>query len=418
MLSKLLNIGNSNQLDFEEEIKVRLLNAFSLVFMSVLIFFVTLNILITKQYQLAIVELSCFFVVPIIIWFQHKKKYSIARVLFFVILHSIIFYASVFSNPGMRIEYFYLIIIMFLMILVRNIYWTFILISLDIVLFFIPQVIFKSYPEASFPYANSIGLTFATVLSLRFFIIIQQWYRAKLNFQKEKLEDLNREKNDLMSIVAHDLKTPLAQIKGLVSILELEGSQLNKDQVNLIKKIKGVTENQHQQITTFLDVNALDEKVEEIIIEDFDVIESIKNLIEEMSTLTKSKSIQIISNYDHNKIIVHGSKEGWIKIVSNLLSNAIKYSHTNSIINIDIKSDARQILILIKDQGQGFKKEDLPNVFIKNKVLSATPTGDETASGIGLYIVKKYVDLMNGWVWLESEFGKGTTFFVKLPRYQ
>ncbi len=71
---------------------------------------------------------------------------------------------------------------------------------------------------------------------------------------------------------------------------------------------------------------------------------------------------------------------------------------------------------MVIDEGQGFKKEELHQVFNKNTVLSATPTAKETASGVGLFIVKKYVDLMNGWIWLESTEGVGTTFFIKLPR--
>lgn len=100
---------------------------------------------------------------------------------------------------------------------------------------------------------------------------IQKQYRLRLNAQKEKLAELNIEKNDLMSIVTHDLKSPLAQIKGLISILELEGNQFSWEQIELFEKIKGVTASQHKQITTFLDVKALEEKIEQITFKDFNL---------------------------------------------------------------------------------------------------------------------------------------------------
>ena len=263
---------------------------------------------------------------------------------------------------------------------------------------------------------TALSVFVSTLLSVRFFMIIQRQYRVRLNSQKARLAELNTEKNDLMSIVAHDLKSPLAQIKGLVSILELEGSQLTKEQIELIEKIKGVTENQHKQITTYLDVKAIEEKVEQITFEDFDIIKSIKSVIIDMNTLAESKNIQLVDSYNANAITTFGAEDCLNKIMSNLISNAIKYSYLNSIINIEVTSDLNQILILVKDKGQGFKKEEIKNVFLKNQVLSAKPTKDESATGVGLYIVKKYVDMMNGYVWLESKEGKGTTFFVKLPR--
>ena len=99
-----------------------------------------------------------------------------------------------------------------------------------------------------------------------------------------------------------------------------------------------------------------------------------------------------------------------------MVSNAIKFSSSGSEIFIEVKSTDNQVIIIVKDQGQGFNKDEMNEIFKKNKVLSATPTADETSSGVGLYIVKKYVDQMHGAVTVESEEGKGSTFYVTLPR--
>lgn len=85
---------------------------------------------------------------------------------------------------------------------------------------------------------------------------------------------------------------------------------------------------------------------------------------------------------------------------------------------MEAKREIDYVLITVTDQGQGFKKDEQHRVFEKNVVLSAKPTADESASGMGLYIVKKYVDRMKGKVWFESEQGKGSTFYIKLPKQQ
>lgn len=101
-----------------------------------------------------------------------------------------------------------------------------------------PQLFIQPYPSHNYSYINIIALIVVIFLALQYFIMVQNRYRELLKAQKLKLEKLNVEKSELMTIVAHDLKTPLAQIEGLVSILELESHKLTSDQKGLIKKSK------------------------------------------------------------------------------------------------------------------------------------------------------------------------------------
>lgn len=135
-----------------------------------------------------------------------------------------------------------------------------------------------------------------------------------------------------------------------------------------------------------------------------------------MDPLAKAKNISVTYKTDSKNLLVHGIAEGLSKVFSNLVSNAVKYSNANSMISIEVKSDQNQVLITLEDQGPGFSDEDLVNVFKKHKVLSATPTSNESSTGLGLYIVKRYIDRMSGWIWLESKKGEGTKFYIKLPR--
>ena len=101
------------------------------------------------------------------------------------------------------------------------------------------------------------------------------------------------------------------------------------------------------------------------------------------------------------------------QVIENLLSNAIKFSKTEKNIYINITSDDTAALCEIRDEGPGLSESDKKKLFKKYQKLSAIPTGNESSTGLGLSIVKKFVDAMNGEIWCESEVGKGTSFFVK-----
>jgi len=102
-------------------------------------------------------------------------------------------------------------------------------------------------------------------------------------------------------------------------------------------------------------------------------------------------------------------------VLENLLSNAFKFSPPNTVVSFQIYREAENILFKINDQGPGFTDDDKKLVFSRFQKLSAQPTENESSTGLGLSIVKKYVKYLGGKVWLESEIGQGSTFYVSLP---
>lgn len=102
----------------------------------------------------------------------------------------------------------------------------------------------------------------------------------------------------------------------------------------------------------------------------------------------------------------------FIQILNNLISNAVKFSKQGDEITISI-SKSSSTIIEIKDTGQGISKEDQKKLFSKFQKLTAQPTGGEESTSLGLSIVKKYVDAMNGKIWCESELDKGASFFLE-----
>lgn len=417
MITKLLQIGLDQSLGFEETIKVKLLNAVSLLFFLILYFFIIYHTFFTKTYPVAIAQFSASLSIPLIFYLQHKHKYSFAKIVYFIFLHLIIFFPSMFLLLGRGVENFYIVVIILTLILIKESFWSYLLIFFDVFLYISPQLFFHPYPTNHYSFVTSLVVLAAILLSVRFFIIIKNEYEERLKTQKEKLEKLNDEKSDLMGIVAHDLKNPLAQIKGLVSILELDNEKLNDEQHQLILKIKRVINNQHNHITRVLDAQSLEATFEELALEKISIKKIVEMSLDDMLAQSTAKDIKLNYTYSANTPYIKGNELWLSKVVTNLISNAIKFSHSGTIIQTQIKSLGNDLIISIKDEGQGFSNKDLELIFKKNKMLSAVPTANESSSGMGLYIVKKYVDRMKGSIWVESQEDIGAIFYIKFPTY-
>jgi signal transduction histidine kinase len=103
------------------------------------------------------------------------------------------------------------------------------------------------------------------------------------------------------------------------------------------------------------------------------------------------------------------------QVLNNLISNAIKYSHSNTAVTISAFSTQKEVLISVQDQGQGIPKEEIDKIFIPFSKISVRGTAGEKSTGLGLSIVKKIVIGHLGRIWVESEVGKGSTFYFTLP---
>jgi len=218
---------------------------------------------------------------------------------------------------------------------------------------------------------------------------------------------LLKERDDLMSIIAHDMKSPSRRIEGLVSIFET--NNLSKNQKNILSMLNKTALESTQLIDDLLEAKRYNSNVS---IEDINLNSLIQELKNAFLPLSNKKNIRIITRGLRSEILIKTSKYELKRILDNLLSNAVKFSPFDTRIEIICMQNDSHTSISIQDQGPGFKKEDEEKMFQMFQKLSARPTGGESSSGLGLSIVKKYVDLMEGEIWCESTFGKGATFYL------
>ncbi len=241
-----------------------------------------------------------------------------------------------------------------------------------------------------------------------------QMQKDEILNKNEELLNLNNEKNNLIGIVAHDLKSPLNQMKGLLSIIKLTSESLDQETVEYLTMMESSTTRLTDMIGKILDTEAIDSKKVNLTIEQVNLPEILNVLIERFEISAQQKNIQIFPSIDSN-VLVCADRIYAEQVFENLISNSIKFSPPNKRIFVNLISRDGKAIGEIKDEGPGISAEDKKKLFGKYQKLSARPTGNEISTGLGLSIVKKFVDAMGGEIWCESDAGKGASFFVKLP---
>jgi signal transduction histidine kinase len=234
--------------------------------------------------------------------------------------------------------------------------------------------------------------------------------------QNEVLTTLNVEKNEFMGIAAHDLKNPLASIRLSAEMLLTYIGRMSEE--NLSKRLQSIISVSDQMttiISNLLDINQLESGGIQLNMVSFDISPLVESVVYQYRTPAETKHITIHFNNDSAENIVCTDEQALMQVLDNLVSNAVKYSPHGKEVFVRILSNEAVVRIEIQDEGEGISEEEMKKLFGKFVRLSARPTGGEHSTGLGLSIVKRMVEAMDGRVWCESKVGKGATFIVEFP---
>ncbi|WMJ82160.1 PAS domain-containing sensor histidine kinase [Clostridium sp. MB40-C1] len=231
--------------------------------------------------------------------------------------------------------------------------------------------------------------------------------------QNLELERVTRMKDEFLNMISHELRTPLTVI---YSSLQLANDIYDKEITPNIKKVLSrVNQNCSRLlklINNTLDISKAESGFLELDYSDFDIIYVTENIVSSVNLYAKSKGIMLIFDTNIEECCVGLDKDKYEKIILNLLSNAIKFtpSGKNIWIIINIKQD--KVSISIKDEGIGIDPDKIDKVFDRFSQINNSLCRGVQGTGLGLALVKKFVDIMDGEILVKSEKGKGTEFNV------
>ena len=239
----------------------------------------------------------------------------------------------------------------------------------------------------------------------------------ELKHARERLREMNEEKNEFMGIAAHDLRNPLSAIQGYAEmIIEDAQSLAHRDLEGNGQRIREAAKRMTEMVQNFLDANRIERGELKLNMAISDLSPLLQSVLETQSphATAKGKIIQI--ELPPTPTLALADVSITLQVFENLVSNAVKYSPPGKKIFVRLKAETGVVRFEVEDQGLGLSKEDQKKLFGKFARLSAKPTGGEHSTGLGLSIVKRLVEAMNGKVWCESELGMGAKFIVTIPQ--
>ncbi len=232
-----------------------------------------------------------------------------------------------------------------------------------------------------------------------------------------KLKESNFTKDKIFSIISHDLRSPFNTILGYSKMLISKYDKIDDEQklsiINSFYETSKKTFNLIENLLIWSKYQLNNFSVEKT---NFNLFEFIENICDYMDNSITDKKISLYINIEKNKI-VFADKAMTETIFRNLISNAVKFSNVNGKIEIFTlnSSEKSETIVCVKDEGVGICPEKLKLIFNFGNNISTQGTNQEKGTGLGLYICKEFADKMDGKIWAESEFNKGSTFYLKIP---
>ena len=357
------------------------------------------------------------------------KIFAIFSLIYFIIYLFLPFKEMTYDTytyiPGLA-AYFILIycfisvsLIILLMIRRRNeisrrYKWATLIMLLEMFIIFIFQLLF--------PRAAVLGLGAALQMFFLYFYIENPDLLMISNLEKlkEATERANLAKSDFLSNMSHEIRSPMNAIVGFSETI-LNDPNYDEESIRTdIEHIATAGNNLLDIINNILDISKIESGDETLNEKEY----SVGNIVMELSSIIEARianrPIKLITDVDRDiPIKLYGDPTKLFQVLLNIMTNSVKYTEVGKIklsVTKEVKGNNATLKFKVSDTGYGIKKEDYDKLFEKFSRLNSATTNEIEGTGLGLVITKKYVDLLGGKIWFESEYGVGTTFYVDVTQ--
>ena len=231
--------------------------------------------------------------------------------------------------------------------------------------------------------------------------------------ERSRLEQL---KIDFVSLVSHQLRTPISAVKGyLASLLEGRTGGLTEEQKLYIERAYTSNERQLEIIESLLNISRIEKGKIELTLIEFSLVELAKETLVNFSKMAKEKGLELKIVEPSKKLPkVCADRERIREVLENLLSNAVKFTEEGRVI-VSFEKAKAEVVVAVADTGVGIPTEAIEKLFTKFFRVGQAPTTESEGTGLGLYIAKSLVELHGGKIWVESQVGQGSAFYFSIP---
>lgn len=415
LLQKFLNLGITDDATFIDAQKGYMFNLFILIGAPFAIISLVVNLFQEAYFPagINIIQLTCF---SISLWIVIKKQFLHLRVWLLLCLSTLsVIAAYSFQNSG---EYRLLIMIVAAVVLF-DYTWQYLLYALSVSLLFVyiridnlPNLDTIETPEIIFTSLKIFLPLLLFVLTLLYFKTIYFKNLVQLENANIALVIAKDQKERILSTVAHDLRSPISNISGITKLMQL-------DKISLEEKEKFLRLIEHSSHAALDLINDLlqnsDTQVRVSLLKHAALNQLIMSWVPGLQFRANDKQINIATQFHSEEMHVNIDADRMERVIMNLVNNSIKFSPEKSAIIIKTYRENAWAVISVKDQGIGIPEEKHSYIFDMFTNAQRIGTAGEKSFGMGLSICKQIVEQHQGFISLESEEGKGSTFIIKLP---
>ncbi|MDZ7771843.1 MAG: HAMP domain-containing sensor histidine kinase [Balneolaceae bacterium] len=244
--------------------------------------------------------------------------------------------------------------------------------------------------------------------------------QRKLAKKTSQLERINEQKNMMLGMAAHDLRNPLSAILGFSSLLledHEESGCFTDQQLDFIREIHSSSKLMLHMVEDMLDISSIESGKVEINRQEVDLVDLMRHTASLYRGESDKKGIALCLQLTDEPRRIEADRHKLVQVLNNLLSNAIKYSESGTTVTLGMHEEKANdsVTFFVRDEGVGISEEDIDKLFQPFAKLKSRPTAGERSTGLGLAITRKIVQAHGGRIRVESEVGRGSTFYVSLP---
>lgn len=412
--NSLLNIGVQKDMPFIEVRRTKLLNLLALPGIPFIVYFTVVNF-IGERYLLSGINFLSLLGNLAVLFLHINNRHISAR--FFVIIYSTVVYtiSGIYFHNGA--EYFLLNILVITLLVYDNkwIRWGFsvAIIVCFVAIRFMPQNLSFAEEVPRMRAVFNVGLSLSfIIIALTYFKRIHADYLFVIEQQRKSLALMNSDKEKLLSIVAHDIRSPLTSLESALYLLR-DGDYTQSEMKEVAHLVRKKVAHLSDTVDNLLRWSASQMKGIKAQPVQFDLAPLILSVLELLDPIIREKGIKVETNLQARAAIYADPNQAMI-IVRNLINNALKFSHPGGKISISTSSSETSVRVEISDEGIGMTSGQLDNLFTYRSEPHCDTSG-QLGTGVGLLISKQFTEQNAGKLTAISKPSHGSTFILELP---